>query len=148
MSTANAGRGDIGSLTDPKSAIRPQTYADDTIDLNGTNVDTAPDGQEYNGVVFHVQTNNGDASDDFTFTVQESSDDGASDSYSDLSDSDSNTITGQITGNTGNVEINVPGNLAHEKHLRLTLKSADATLGGADTDIAATATLGGKKFAP
>mgnify|MGYP006428703247 CR=1 FL=1 len=142
----NAARGDIGALVDLKPAIRPQNYADDTADLDGTGVDTAPQGQEYNGATFHVQTNNGNASDDFTFTVQESSDDGSSDTYADLTDADGNAITGQITGVDGSIEINVLGNIPHEKHLKLKLKNADATIGGTSTDISATATLGGKKF--
>jgi len=144
--SANAYRGDASVSLDSETAIGPQNYADDTTDIDGTGVDLTPSENQYHGVRFHVHTNNGNASDDLTFTVQESSDDGSSDAYSDLSDADGNTITGQITSASGSIQIDVLGNLKHEQFLRLKLKSGDATLGGASVDVAATATKLGKKY--
>jgi hypothetical protein len=145
--TVNARRGDIEGLIDPATSINEQ-YTDDTTDIDGAGVDTAPQGQEYNGVSFFVDNENGNASDDLTFTVQESSDDGASDSYADLTDKDGNTVTGQVTGADSSVHISLTNAPKHERYLRVKLKSGDATLGGASSDVTAVALRGAKKVAP
>lgn len=145
--TTNARRGDIEGLIDPSTSINEQ-YTDDTSDIDGAGVDTAPQGQEYNGVSFFIDNENGNASDDLTFTIQESSDDGASDAYADLTDKNGNTVTGQVTGADSEVHVSLTDAPKHERYLRAKLKSGDATLGGASSDVTVVALRGAKKFAP
>lgn len=138
---------DLGSAVKLVTAVDAQTYSDDSTDINGNGVDLVPGDNLFESVVFSVNKNNGNASDDLTFTLQESSDDGSSDAYEDVTDADGNKLTVQVTGASATSELDVT-NVEHERYLRLKLKSADATLGGSNSDVTATAAKGGAKVEP
>jgi len=147
--TTNALRGDLEALTDTKQSIN-ENYSSTGLDIDGDLVDTAPQGQEYNGVKAFVSVANGNLDDTVTITVQESSDDSVmSSTWNDLTDKNGNKVQVQVDGTNKTSEISFVKASKHKRYLRLQLDDDDTqNIAGTSIDLFGGFELGAKKVAP
>jgi hypothetical protein len=143
--TTNARRGDLEALTDTGQSIN-ENYSSTGADIDGDSVDTAPQGNEYNGVKAFVSVANGASGDTVTITVQESADDST---WSDLTDKNGNKVQAQVDGTNTTQELSFVDAPKHKRYLRLQLDDDDTqNIAGSSIDLFGGFELGAKKFAP
>jgi len=127
---------DLEAYIDQQVIVNEQASA--TGDITSESIDT----QDYDSCVFILDQSNGTAGDNFPFSVQESSDDGSSDAYADVSGLSDLDVTG--AEGEGTVAVICQET---ERYLQVKSDSGEQTL-SSTLDLAITVILGGADELP
>lgn len=127
---------DLNNQIDQQIIVNEQ--ASGTGDITSQSIDT----QGFDSAVFILDQSNGSASDNFPFSIQESSDDGNSDSFADVSGLDDLTATGAEGESVVAVECQTT-----ERYLQCKSASGEQTL-SSTIDLAICVILGGPDEIP